>query len=157
MGLSLVFIAGVLKSYQKPWLLFANTEQICESFLQYIETAEMALEEADQKASDKEYFSSKLLAYVYQHCKKCNEVDCPVKLEMGRVEMTKFASAHHLLRMPGRFVRKLNIIFEQQHKERPESLVIKMSHLKLVLMHSRHKSKGLELITEIEDSSKSWN
>lgn len=33
---------------------------------------------------------------------------------------------------------------------------MKVSHLKLVLIHSRYKSKGLELLADIEDMSTSW-
>jgi len=33
---------------------------------------------------------------------------------------------------------------------------VKISHLKLVLLHSHHKSKGLELLADIENMSSCW-
>jgi PAS domain-containing protein len=75
---------------------------------------------------------------------------------MTKVTLVEFFNASNLLRMLTRFIKKLNLMFEQQQKENPEALDVKISHLKLLLLHSRYKTKGLELIADIDDMSTSW-
>lgn len=156
LGLVAVVVSQFLHSYERPWILFHSVQLIHEFFTEHMEMAEVAIVEADEKLSEKDYFSSALVGYMYHHCRRCNDPDCPIKLEAGKVELTEFANASHLARMPSRFVKKLDTIFEQQHKERPEELDVKVSHLRLILLHSRHKSKGLELLADIEDLSTSF-
>jgi replication fork clamp-binding protein CrfC len=75
---------------------------------------------------------------------------------MSKVTLVEFLNPNSLSRMLPSFTKKLDVMFEHQQKENPEALDVKISHLKLVLLHSCYKNKGLELIADIEDMSTSW-
>jgi hypothetical protein len=87
-----------------------------------------------------------LIGYIYHHCRMCTETDCPIKFDMAKVTLVELFYASNLTRMLTRFIKKLDLMFEQQQKENPEALDVKISHLKLVLLHSHYKTKGLGLL-----------
>lgn len=115
-GLLGIIVANLLSSFERPWVLFQTPEFLHNSFTQYVESAELAIAEADQKTAEKEYFSSVMIGYVYYHCRTCTDSDCPIKHEMSRVELPEFVSPAHVARMSGRFIKKMNSIFEEQQK-----------------------------------------
>jgi hypothetical protein len=53
-------------------------------FLRFVEMADLAMEEAEEAAGEKECFGGMLVAYTYHHIRTCPLVDCPTKQDFVR-------------------------------------------------------------------------
>lgn len=111
LGLIFLFVNGYLKIYRIPWVLYYKEENIHSHFNEFVQMAQVAIEQPEDKTFKKDHFPCMIIAYTYSHPKICGDPQCPLRMELDQVPIAEYLTETVGSRLISRFLKKMDCIF----------------------------------------------